>query len=46
MIVFLIIAGLMTSSAYTSGKYYKSCKDNGFKGKECITAKKLSRLKR
>jgi len=46
MVVFLVIASLLTVAGYGNGKYYKSCVENDFKGKECQTAKKLSRIKR
>jgi len=46
MIIFLIIASLMTVAGYGNGKYYKACQENDFKGQECKQAKKFSRIKR
>ena len=46
MVIFLIIASLMTVAGYGNGKYYKACVENEFKGKECEKAKKLSKYDR
>jgi hypothetical protein len=46
MLIFIIIASLMTVAGYGNGKYYKACQENEFKGKECQAAKKLSRIKK
>ena len=46
MIVFLVIASLLTFAGYGNGKYYKSCKENNFKGKQCEQAKKFSKIKK
>lgn len=46
MLIFIIIASLMTVAGYGNGKYYKACQENNFKGASCEKAKKMSKFER